>query len=89
MQPGQFLHAGDPNLKQVVAHTIEVGLRGTTSVNATDHLSYNLGFYRSTLDDDIVFIQSVTTGRAFFENIGATQRQGSIDASLQYKAPSW
>ena len=32
--------------------------------------------------------QSVTTGRAFFQNIGATQRQG-IDASLQYKAPSW
>jgi iron complex outermembrane receptor protein len=80
--------AGDPNLKQVVAHTIEVGLRGTAPINTTDRLSYNLGFYRSTLDDDIVFIQSVTTGRAFFQNIGATQRQG-IDASLQYKAPRW
>jgi iron complex outermembrane receptor protein len=80
--------AGDPNLKQVVAHTVEVGLRGTAPINDTDRLSYNLGLYRSTLNDDIVFIQSVTSGRAFFQNIGATQRQG-IDASLQYKAPRW
>jgi iron complex outermembrane recepter protein len=80
--------AGDPNLKQVVAHTVEAGLRGTVAINATDRLNYNLGLYRSILNDDIVFIQSVTTGRAYFQNIGATQRQG-IDASLQYKAPRW
>jgi outer membrane receptor protein involved in Fe transport len=80
--------AGDPNLKQVIAHTVEVGLRGTAPINDTDRLSYNLGLYRSTLNDDIVFIQSVTSGRAYFQNIGATQRQG-IDASLQYKAPRW
>jgi iron complex outermembrane receptor protein len=79
---------GDPNLKQVVAHTVEAGVRGTVSIGDSDHLSYNLGLYRSILDDDIVFIQSVTTGRAYFQNIGATQRQG-LDAALQYKTPRW
>ena len=79
---------GDPDLKQVVAHTIEVGLRGTAKIGQTDRLSYNLGFYRSTLDDDIVFVNSTTLNRAFFTNVGQTRRQG-VDASLQYKTPTW
>ena len=35
---------GDQNLKQVIAHTIEVGVRGTVAIGAADHLSYDLGF---------------------------------------------
>ena len=80
--------SGDPNLKQVVAHTVEAGLRGILPAGDKDRLSYNLGFYHSVLNDDIVFTQSAVTGRAYFQNIGATQRQG-IDASLQYKASKW
>ncbi|HEX4368726.1 MAG TPA: TonB-dependent receptor [Rhodopila sp.] len=79
---------GDPDLKQVVAHTVEAGVRGTVPTNQTDRLTYNLGFYRSSLDDDIAFVNSVTLNRAFFTNIGQTRRQG-IDASLQYKTPRW
>ena len=79
---------GDPNLKQVVAHTLEVGVRGGLPLSDNDRLSYNLGFYRSTLDDDILFVNSVTVNRAFFTNIGQTRRQG-IDAGLQYKSPRW
>jgi iron complex outermembrane receptor protein len=79
---------GDPNLKQVVAHTIEAGLRGAVSLGDSDRLSYDLGFYRSNLDDDIVFVNSATLNRAFFTNIGQTRRQG-VDASIQYKAPRW
>jgi iron complex outermembrane recepter protein len=79
---------GDPNLKQVVAHTVEAGVRGTVRVGASDRLSYNLGFYRSNLDDDILFVNSVTVNRAFFTNVGQTRRQG-VDASIQYKAPRW
>jgi outer membrane receptor protein involved in Fe transport len=79
---------GDPNLKQVVAHTVEAGLRGTVPISDADRLSYNLGFYRSELDDDIVFVNSVTLNRAFFTNVGQTRRQG-VDASLQYKTPRW
>jgi outer membrane receptor protein involved in Fe transport len=79
---------GDPNLKQVVAHTIEAGLRGSTAIGDSDRLSYDLGFYRSNLNDDIVFVNSVTLNRAYFTNIGQTRRQG-LDAGVQYKAPRW
>jgi iron complex outermembrane receptor protein len=79
---------GDPNLKQVIAHTIELGVRGTTSVGDGNHLSYNLGLFRTNLDDDIVFVNSVTLNRAFFTNVGQTRRQG-IDASIEYKTPRW
>jgi iron complex outermembrane receptor protein len=79
---------GDPNLKQVVAHTIEAGMRGAVPISGSDHLNYNLGFYRSNLDDDILFVNSVTLNRAFFTNVGQTRRQG-VDASIQYKAPRW
>ena len=79
---------GDPNLKQVVAHTVEAGLRGTVAVGDDNRLNYNLGLYRSNLDDDIIFVNSVTLNRAFFTNVGQTRRQG-IDASIQYKTPRW
>jgi iron complex outermembrane recepter protein len=79
---------GDPNLKQVVAHTIEAGLRGTVAIGEDDRLNYNLGLYRSNLDDDIIFVNSVTLNRAFFTNVDQTRRQG-VDASVQYKTPRW
>ena len=74
--------------KQVVAHTIEFGLRGSVATGEGSRLSYNLGFYRSDLDNDIAFINSVTLNRAFFANVGETRRQG-VDASLKYKTPRW
>ena len=79
---------GDPNLKQVVAHTIEAGVRGTVAVGEDGHLNYNLGLYRSNLDDDIIFVNSVTLNRAFFTNVAQTRRQG-VDAGVQYKTPRW
>jgi iron complex outermembrane recepter protein len=79
---------GDPNLKQVVAHTMEVGLRGTVTTADSNRVNYNLGFYRSNLDDDIIFVNSVTLNRAFFTNVSQTRRQG-IDASIEYKTPRW
>jgi outer membrane receptor protein involved in Fe transport len=78
---------GDPNLKQVVAHTVEAGLRGATPVGS-GRLSYDLDLYRSDLSDDIVFVNSVTLNRAFFTNVGQTRRQG-LDATIQYKAHRW
>ena len=79
---------GDPNLKQVVSHTLEAGVRGAVGIGADEQLNYALGFFRSNLDDDIVFVNSITLNRAFFTNIGQTRRQG-VDASLQYKTPRW
>jgi iron complex outermembrane receptor protein len=79
---------GDPELKQVVAHTIEVGLRGSVAIADNNRLNYNIGLYRSNLDDDIIFVNSSTLNRAFFTNVDQTRRQG-VDASIQYKTPRW
>ncbi len=79
---------GDPSLQQVVSHTVEAGIRGTVAPFAGAKVSYNLGLFRSTLDNDIAFINSVTVGRAFFTNIGQTRRQG-IDASIQFRNENW
>jgi iron complex outermembrane recepter protein len=79
--------AGDPPLlRQVVAHTFELGLRSkipaeTASAGTT---SWNLSAFRTNLDDDIYGIAtSVSTG--FYQNIGATRRQG-FEAGIDYQS---
>jgi outer membrane receptor protein involved in Fe transport len=79
---------GDPDLKQVVAHTVEAGLRGGVDAFPRARLSYNLGFFHTDLDDDILFVDSPVQGRAYFTNIGETQRQG-VDIGLQLKTRQW
>jgi iron complex outermembrane receptor protein len=77
--------AGDPpNLRQVIAHTYEVGLRGrVTSAGGMDGvLTWNVGGFRTNLDDDIYAI-STTLSTGFFQNIGSTRRQGA-QAELTY-----
>ncbi len=75
---------GDPNLKQVVAHTEEAGVRGSLPALGDLTVSYDLGLFHSILSNDIAFINSATLGRAYFTNVGQTRRQG-IDASVQLK----
>jgi iron complex outermembrane recepter protein len=79
---------GDPDLQQVVSHTVEAGVRGSFAPFDGAKLSYNLALFRSTLDNDIAFINSVTQGRAFFANIGETRRQG-FDVGAQLKTDRW
>jgi len=75
---------GDPNLQQVVSHTIEAGLRSQFRPLADATLSANIAYYRSTLNNDILFVNSPIQGRAFFQNVGTTLRQG-VDVSAQVK----
>ena len=79
---------GDPDLQQVISYTTEAGLRGSFAPLGADNLSYNIAFFRSNLNNDIAFINSVTTGRAFFANVGQTRRQG-VDVGLQFKNDRW
>ena len=79
---------GDPSLKQVVAHSWEAGIRGTVRPAAGTRITYNLGLFHTTLDDDIAFVNSTTLNRAFFQNVGQTLRQG-VDAGVQLKTPRW
>jgi iron complex outermembrane receptor protein len=74
---------GDPPLHQVVAHTMETGLRGAVRVDGLQ-LDWHAGLFRTDSDDDIQFVASSILGRAFFENIGATRRQGA-DASADIR----
>jgi iron complex outermembrane receptor protein len=80
--------AGDPpNLKQVVAHTTEAGVRGRTAVSSEGHFSWNASIFRTNLEDDIYGIAtSVSTG--FFQNIGSTRRQG-FETGFNYRDPRW
>jgi iron complex outermembrane recepter protein len=78
--------AGDPPiLKQVVAHTIELGLRGTfpSSPGASGVLSWNASVFQTNLYNDIYGIAtSVSSG--FFANIGSTRRAG-VELGLKYQ----
>jgi iron complex outermembrane recepter protein len=83
------LSSDPPNLKQVVSHTYEAGLRGKFDLASVfpGSFKWNAGVFRTDLDDDIYGVAtSITTG--FFENIGATRRQG-IETGLDYKDDSW
>jgi iron complex outermembrane recepter protein len=75
---------GDPNLQQVVSHTLEAGLRGRFHPFAGADLSSSLAYFHTTLDNDILFVNSPIQGRAFFQNVGSTLRQG-VDLNLQLK----
>ena len=75
---------GDPDLQQVVAHTVEAGVRGRLTPFAGATLSSDLAFYHTILDNDIQAVNSEIQGRSFFQNIGTTLRQG-VDLKLQLK----
>jgi iron complex outermembrane receptor protein len=82
--------AGDPpNLRQVVAHTTEFGLRGRMSDASAGGggVSWNLSLFRTQLHDDIYGI-ATSISRGFFQNIGATRRQG-VEAGLNYQTDPW
>jgi iron complex outermembrane receptor protein len=79
--------AGDPpNLRQVIAHTFEVGLRGRQD-SATRHLTWNASVFRTISDDDIYGI-STSVSSGFFQNIGSTRRQG-LEMGVTYRTKAW
>jgi iron complex outermembrane receptor protein len=76
----------DPPLKQVVARTYEAGLRGTFQPRPEwGRVNWNLGVFRTDLQDDIVNVPSPITGFGFFQNVGNTRRQG-IEAGISYRS---
>ena len=79
--------AGDPpNLRQVIAHTVEVGLRGRNAGGA-NAFSWNASAFRTNSQDDIYGIAtSISSG--YFQNIGSTRRQG-FEAGVNYRSPTW
>jgi iron complex outermembrane receptor protein len=75
---------GDPNLRQVISHTIEAGFRTQFQPFEGATVSSDIAYFRSTLNNDILFVNSPIQGRAFFQNVGTTLRQG-VDVSARLK----
>jgi len=63
--------ASDPYLKQVIARTVEAGLRGKLAGN----IEWNAGVFRTLSSDDILFV-GTSTSAGYFTNFGKTLRQG-------------
>jgi iron complex outermembrane recepter protein len=68
--PNDF--ASDPDLKQVVARTVEVGARGALG---EDLLNWSADVFRIESSNDIQFV-ATTTSEGYFANVGTTRRQG-------------
>jgi len=81
--------AGDPpGLRQVIAHTAELGARGSGAAAARcGSWSWNLGLFRTLLHDDIYGI-ATSVSQGFFQNIGDTRRQG-VEAGLRCQGSRW
>lgn len=82
--------AGDPpNLRQVVAHSGELGLRGhfTGTFLAGAEFDWNLSLFRTLLKDDIHSV-ATSLSQGFFENIGDTRRQG-LEAGVHWRIDRW
>jgi len=81
------LASDPPSLKQVVSHTYEVGLRGRLTPVEGTNIGWNLGLFRSDLDDDIYGV-ATSLSAGYFTNIGQTRRQG-VEAGLNYHDADW
>ena len=68
----------DPYLKQVVARTLEAGVRG-----ADAHGHYSLSLHRTVNRDDILFL-STPSHSGYFSNFERTRHQG-LDATVAHK----
>lgn len=75
---------GDPSLKQVIAQTIEAGVRGRLHPMDGNSVDWNFGVFRTDSNDDIMFVASAIPGTDFFQNVGQTRRQG-IEAGLTWR----
>jgi iron complex outermembrane receptor protein len=74
--PNEF--ASDPNLKQVVSRTFEVGARGISAGEL--NLNWSVDLFHTVNQNDIQFI-ATSTSQGFFDNVGNTRRQG-IDLAV-------
>jgi outer membrane receptor protein involved in Fe transport len=73
--PNDF--ASDPDLRQVLARTVEVGVRG----NLPDQrLVWSADVFHTVNSNDIQFVATATNA-GYFDNVGNTRRQG-LDLSL-------
>lgn len=72
--PGAFV--ADPPLAQVVARTLEAGVRGRVE-GARAVANYAVSVFRTAASDDILFVSAgPATNQGYFADVGDTRRQG-------------
>ena len=77
--PNAFL--ADPPLEQVVAKTVELGVRGRWKGG-----TWHTGLFQTHNDDDILFISAgALTNQGYFDNVGETRRRG-VELSIHGQA---
>jgi iron complex outermembrane receptor protein len=78
--PNAFV--ADPPLDQVVALTLEAGVRGVYRQDSVK-LDYDVTAFQTTNSNDILFISSgMVANQGYFSNVGKTRRQG-LETSLR------
>jgi outer membrane receptor protein involved in Fe transport len=77
----------DPPLEQVSAKSFELGAAGN-AMRGPWTISWLLSGYRTRNVNDIQYIASEIRGRAYFQNIGKTRRQG-LEATLSARNGGW
>jgi outer membrane receptor protein involved in Fe transport len=82
--------SGDPDLRQIITRTGELGLRGAAAGPAGAIIGYSADYYNSTTNDDIEFLQSPFNpiGSGYFSNVGNVLRSG-FDIGAHLDAVSW
>ncbi|SFK18502.1 TonB-dependent receptor [Methylocapsa palsarum] len=78
----------DPPLQQVVSHTVEAGLRGTSHVLTDGRIDWKAGFFRTNVSNDIISLASTITGRGYYANVPGTLRQG-VEAGVEFHSGDW
>lgn len=91
--PNAFL--ADPPLEQVIARSIEVGLRGQVDkIGGADdsNMTWSAGVFQTANDNDIIFQSTggVSASEGFFDNVSDTVRKGiEVGVSGDYGRLSW
>jgi iron complex outermembrane receptor protein len=82
--PNAFL--ADPPLDQVVAETVEAGLRGDRRWGR-----WHAGVFSTTNENDILFISAgALTNQGFFDNVGRTRREGvEVNVDGEVSTVAW
>jgi len=75
----------DPPLKQIVARTVEAGIKGNNQISwlGQGKLDWSVSYYRTENQNDIYSVPSIVIGLGYYTNAGDTLRQG-VDAGLTY-----
>ncbi len=78
----------DPALKQVIGQTVQLGLRGNNDLAQWGRLNWSAGLFRTSLQNDIMPVQSDFTGFGYYTNVGTTLRQGA-EVSVNWTVDRW